>query len=90
MEDPKPVTFVSAKDAFKPQVKVTMTRDVNGYVNRARRIKWHLAAGQTYYVDEEKAVELIVKGYAHGELPRAVSDGEREEFESQKQVIRLG
>lgn len=75
---------------WQPQVQVTFTRDVNGYLNRDQRIKWHFAKGTTHMVDEQHAVEFIVKGYATGTLPREVSEDERAELRSVMTTIGLG
>lgn len=75
---------------WSPQVEVTFTRDVNGWLDRDNRIKWHFAAGSTHYIDEQHAVEFIVKGYATGELPRKVSQDEKDEIRSVMTTIGLG
>lgn len=84
----QPVTFQPIN--WQPQVQVTMTRDVNGWLDRDQRIKWHLAAGTTHLVDEQHAIEFIVKGYATGQLPRKVSSDEAAELRSVITVIGLG
>ena len=61
----QPITFAPAR--WAPQVRVTFTRDVNGWLDRDHGVKWHFAAGSTHMVDEQHAVEFIVKGYATGE-----------------------
>lgn len=83
-----PITFQPTH--WQPQVRVTFTRDVNGWLDRDRSIKWHFAAGSSHMVDEQHAVEFIVKGYATGELPRPVSADERAEIRSVITVIGLG
>ena len=83
-----PITFEPVN--WSPQVEVTFTQDINGWLDREQRIKWSFRAGQTVYVDEEHAVEFIVKGYATGTLPREVSQDERDEFRSQITVIGMG
>ncbi len=75
---------------WTPQVQVKFTRDVNGWLDRDRRIKWHFAAGSTHMVDEQHATEFIVKGYATGDLPRSVSEDEKAEIRSVITVIGLG
>ena len=84
----KPVTFQAVD--WQPQVRVTFTRDVNGWLNHDQRIKWHFAAGTTHMVDEQHAVEFIVKGYATGNLPRFVSADEQAEIRSVITTIGLG
>ena len=98
MSDPKirrrqhnelnPITFKPVN--WQPQVQVKFTRDVNGWLDRDHRIKWHFAAGSTHYVDEQHAIEFIVKGYATGTLPRKVSDDERADIRSVMTTIGLG
>jgi hypothetical protein len=83
------VKFVRPQDAFTPQAAVTMTRDVNGWIDRKKGLKWGLQAGQTYFIDQDKAAEFITKGYATGELPRTVSEDEKAEWMSQVQTISL-
>ena len=86
------VEFVPVQHVFKPHFAVTMTQDVSGWVNKDKltRKKWSLSAGQTYFVDEQTAVEFLVKGYATGEYPRPVSDDERAQYLSQVTTISLG
>jgi hypothetical protein len=75
---------------WQPQVRVTFTRDVCGWLDRERGLKFQFGAGRTYLIDEQHAVEFIVKGYATGELPRPVSDDEAAELRSQMVTIGLG
>jgi len=75
---------------WQPQVKVKFTRTVTGWLDRDARVKWEFHAGSEHYVDEEHAVEFIVKGYATGELPRPVSEDERAELRSVMTTIGLG
>lgn len=82
-----PVRFVAVD--WSPQVQVKFTRDVNGWLDRDKRIKWHFAAGSTHMIDEQHAVEFITKGYATGELPRHVSDDESAEIRSVMTTIGL-
>lgn len=84
----KPVTFEPVD--WQPQVRVTFTRDVNGWLDRDRQVKWHFAAGTTHMVDEQHATEFIIKGYAIGELPRFVSLDEQAEIRSVITIIGLG
>ena len=84
----QPVTFQPAR--WAPQVRVTYTRDVNGWLDHDQRIKWHFAAGSTHMIDEQHAIEFIVKGYAVGELPRFVSADEQAEIRSVITIIGLG
>jgi hypothetical protein len=84
----KPITFQPVN--WQPQVKVKFTRDVNGWLDRDQRVKWHFAAGSTAMIDEQHAIEFIVKGYATGELPRKVSDDEAATLRSVITVIGMG
>ena len=86
----QPVTFVPVERAFKPQVKIRATHDLNGWVDRRRNIKWHIAGGTIGYVDEETARQWMAKGYAElieGNV-RPVSEDEAAEFLAQ--VTRIG
>lgn len=83
----KPVRFEPVN--WKPQVEVTFTRDVNGWLDHDRSVKWHFAAGSTHMVDEQHAIEFITKGYATGTLPRSVSDDEAAEIRSSMTTIGL-
>jgi len=83
-----PVTFSPVN--WQPQVEVTFTRDVTGWLDTDRRIKWQFRAGTKHMVDEQHAVEFITKGYATGFLPRSVSDDERAEIRSVMTTIGLG
>ena len=83
----RPVTFQPTH--WQPQVRVTFTRDVNGWLDRDQNIKWHFAAGSTHMIDEQHAVEFIIKGYATGELPRFVSADEQAELRSVITIIGL-
>jgi hypothetical protein len=82
-----PVRFETVD--WRPQVAVKFTRDVTGWIDQTKRIRFHFSAGRTYHVDEQHAVEFIVKGYATGELPRSVSDDERAELRSNMTTIGL-
>lgn len=87
-ESLRPVRFEPVN--WQPQVEVTFTRDVNGWLDHDQRVKWHFAAGSTHLVDEQHAVEFIVKGYATGVLPRHVSQDEKAEIRSVITVIGMG
>lgn len=76
------VRFVPVTQAFKPQIEVTFIKDVSGWVDHDRGLRYSFAAGRSYMVDEDTAVNFIVKGYASGELPRPVSDDEKAEIRS--------
>lgn len=87
-ESLRPVEFKPVN--WQPQVEVTFTRDVNGWLDHDNRVKWHFAAGSKHMVDEEHAVEFITKGYATGVLPRVVSEDEKAEIRSVMTTIGLG
>jgi len=84
----KPITFQAAR--WQPQVQVTFTHDITGWLDRTQRIKWQFKAGTTHMVDEAHAVEFIVKGYATGTLPRHVTADEQAEIRSVMTTIGLG
>lgn len=87
-----PITFVPVEQVFKPQVKVRATRDMSGWADRGKRVKWSIPQGRIGCLDEDKAREFQAKGFVEileGEI-RPVSEAEREEFLSQVHVIGLG
>jgi hypothetical protein len=81
------VTFIDASKYFTPQVPIKMTRDVSGWADRRKLQKFAMGAGKTYYVDVETATEFISKGYAEGQVPRAVSEDEQAEWMAQMTTI---
>jgi hypothetical protein len=88
----KPVTFVPVERVFKAQVKVRALRDINGWANRDRRVKWHIGAGRVGYLDEDHAREFSIKGYVEvidGSIKPA-SEDEVAEFLSTTTTIGLG
>ena len=84
----KPVTLRPVN--WQPQVQVTFTRDVCGWLNREQGHKFQFASGSTHMIDEQHAIEFIVKGYATGQLPRHVSQDEAETLRSVITVIGMG
>jgi hypothetical protein len=82
----EPVVFVPVQKAFTPMRRVTMLRDVCGWVNNdsTTRRRWHLNTGRSYSLDAEVADEFIVKGYAAGELSRAFSADEKAALRAQE------
>ena len=87
-----PLTFVPVERVFKHQVRVRATRDLNGWADRRKRVKWHIAHGSIGYLDEDKAREFQIKGYVEilaGEV-KPVSPAEAEEFLSTVTTISLG
>lgn len=75
---------------WTPQIQVTFNRDISGWLDRDRGVKWSFSKGQTVYIDHEHAIEFIVKGYCSGELPRRVSEDEKAEIRSTVTVIGMG
>lgn len=86
----EPITFAPVQRVFKPQREVTITRDLSGWVDRRRRVKFHLPKGWHGYIDAETADQWIVKGYAKGQLSRTYSDDERAELLADVTVLNLG
>jgi hypothetical protein len=87
----RPITPVTLQPVnWQPQVRVTFTRDVSGWLDRPQGVKFQFAAGSTHLIDERHAVEFIVKGYCTGELPRPVSDDEAADIRSSMTTIGLG
>lgn len=87
-----PITFVPVERVFKPQVKVRATRDLNGWADRARRVKWNIPAGRIGCIDADKAREFQIKGYVEildGDVKPA-SEDEIAEVLSTVTTISLG
>jgi hypothetical protein len=87
-----PVKFVPVSKAFKRQVKVVANRDLNGWVDRGRKIKWGIPAHKPVWIDEDRAREFATKGYVEiieGKV-KPVSPDEAAEFLSQVTVIGMG
>lgn len=59
----QPITFVPVERAFKPQIKVRALRDLNGHVDRDRRVKFHIGSGRIGFIDEDTARIWQAKGY---------------------------
>jgi hypothetical protein len=88
----KPVTFVPVSRAFKPQIKVRATRDLNGWADREQKVKWHIPTGSIGCIDAETAREFAAKGFVEileGAV-RPVSEAEAAEFLSQVTIIGPG
>lgn len=85
------VQFLPVKKAFKPQRLIRMNRDTNGWVSQADRRKWSLQDGKEYAIDEDKAREFVIKGYAEpiGWKP-IFSEDEKAEMMSSVTTISLG
>ena len=88
----QPVRFVAVEKVFKAQIKVRATRDLNGWANRDRRVKWHIGAGRVGCLDEDTAREFQTKGFVEilDGTVRPVSEAEAEEFLSQVKTITMG
>jgi hypothetical protein len=87
-----PVTFAPIRKVFKPQIQVRTLKDISGWVDREKKIKYHLGAGKFYYLDEETAREFAVKRYVeiHNGTVRPVSPQERAEILSTVTTIGMG
>ena len=88
----QPVTFVPVERVFKPQVRVRATRDLNGWADRRKKIKWHIPAGRVGCIDEDKAREFSIKGYVEilDGTVKPASDDEIAEVMSTVTTISLG
>jgi hypothetical protein len=89
----KPITFVPVEQVFSPQVQVRATRDLNGWADRRKRIKWFIPGGTVGYLDAEKAREFHIKGYVEivdGDVGQPASEDEVAEVMSTVTTIGLG
>lgn len=88
----RPVKFVPAEQVFKPQVKVQATRDINGWADRKKKVKWAIPAGSVCYIDSDKAREFQIKGYVRilDGTVEAASDDEVAEILSTVTTLNLG
>lgn len=88
----EPIKFVPVEKVFKAQVKVRATRDLNGWADRSKRVKWNIPAGRIGCLDEDKAREFHAKGYVQildGEV-KPVSEDEAAEMLSTVTTLTLG
>ena len=88
----EPITFLPVKKVFKHQVKVQALRDLNGWADRDKRVKWSIGKGRIGCLDTETAREFEVKGYIRvvtGEV-HPVSEDEAAEILSTVTTISLG
>lgn len=88
----QPVTFVAVEQAFKPQIKVRALSDLNGWVDRDRRVKFHIGKGQIGFMDADRAREFKAKGYleiVEGQVA-PVSQTELDDLLSNRITISLG
>lgn len=85
------IEFLPVKKAFKPQRLIRMKTDISGWVSQADRRKWSLSDKKEYAIDEDKAREFVIKGYAEpiGWKP-VVSEDEKAEMLSSVTTISLG
>ncbi len=60
----QPITFLPVKKVFRAMVSIEVNRDISGWASREKRQKWHMGAGTTHIIDEDKAREFVAKGYA--------------------------
>ena len=89
----QPITFVPVEQVFQPQVQVRATRDLNGWADRHKRIKWHIPSGRVGCMDADKAREFSIKGYVEildGDIGQPASEDEIAEVMSTVTVIGLG
>lgn len=89
---PTVVKFVPVERAFKPMIKVRATRDLNGWANKSRGIKWHIGNGRIGMLDEETARQFMAKGFVEileGDI-KPVSEDEAAEFLAQVTTINVG
>lgn len=88
----EPIKFVPVRKVFKPQVKVQALKDLNGWADRDRRVKWTINRGAVGCIDADKAREFEVKGYVRivaGEV-EPVSEDEAAELLAGVTTISLG
>lgn len=88
----EPVRFVPVSKAFEPQVRVQAVRDLNGWVDRERRVKWQIGRHQIGFLNEAKAREFETKGFVrilNGDVT-PVSEDEAAEMLSTSTTITLG
>ena len=88
----EPVTFVPVERVFAPQVKVRATRDLNGWADKTKRVKWHIPHGRVGCIDADKAREFQAKGYVEilDGAVKPVSEDEAAEFMSTVTTLSLG
>lgn len=88
----EPVRFVPVSQVFEPQVKVQALRDLNGWADRDRRVKWTINRGRVGFLSADIAREFEVKGYVRiveGEV-EPVSEDEAAEMLSNMTTVTLG
>jgi hypothetical protein len=88
----EPIQFVPVSKAFDPQIKVRALRDLNGWVNEDRRVKWSIGRNQIGFLNESKAREFEVKGYIEIITGKVipVSEDEAAEMLSTVTTISMG
>lgn len=89
---PEVIKFVPVERVFKPQVKVRATRDLSGWADRAKGVKWHIPVGSMGCLDADKAREFWAKGFVEiieGDI-KPVTEAEMDEFLSQVTTISIG
>jgi hypothetical protein len=92
VKHPVVIKFVPVERVFKPQVKVRATRDLSGWANREKGVKWHIRHGRIGCMDADKAREFAAKGFVEileGDI-KPVSPAEQEEFLAQVTTISVG
>lgn len=87
----EPITFVPVERVFAAQVQVRALRDINGWADRDKRVKWHIGKGSIGCVDENKAREWATKGYVEiiDGTVKPVSEDEAAEILSSVTTLNL-
>ena len=86
------VRFEPMTAVFKPEVKVQALRDLNGWVSREKRLKWHMSTGSVHALDSDTARDFAIKGYVmllEGKV-RPASEQEIAETQAGLTTIHLG
>lgn len=63
--DPIVVTWTPIRNVFKPQIAVRAVKDVSGWADKEKKVRWEMRAWRIYYVDERTAREFATKNYVH-------------------------
>lgn len=84
------VKFAPVRQVFEPQIGVVPNRDLNGWVDERRRIKWSMKHGQKYYINAKKAREFEAKGYLTITDGRVTPVSEDEYAEIMSTVTTIG
>ncbi len=83
----EPVVFAPVRrDPLKAQTKIKMLNSVHGRFKNGKHFE--LIGGKSYWVDELKADEWIIKGYATGKLSKNYTELEKQHITANIQVIQ--